>query len=124
MGWAYYNPNPKGKKTDDCAVRAIAKAFDVSWDTAKAYIDVYSMEEAEVETSDLVWGKILSIHGFVMRALYCEKNRCTLNDFCKKHQEGIYVLKLPGHVVCVDSGDFYDSWDSGQETVLYYWERG
>ena len=125
MGWVYYNPNPKYKHTGDCAVRAIAKAFDVSWDTAKAYIDVYSMDEAEVETSDLVWGKILSLHGFKMKAMYCAECRHTLNDFCKQHKKGVYVLKLPEHVVCVVDGDYYDTLPSlGNEVPLYYWERG
>lgn len=27
--WKYYNPNPVGKKTGDCSVRAVAKALDV-----------------------------------------------------------------------------------------------
>lgn len=124
MGWVYYNPNPQGKNTGDCAVRAISKAFDVSWDTAKAYLDVHSMEESEVETSDLVWGKILSLHGFEMKAMYCERCRHTLKDFCEQHPKGVYVLKLPAHVVCVVDGNYYDSWDSGNEIPLYYWERG
>lgn len=123
MAHVYYNPNPKHKNTGDCAVRAIAKAFDVSWDKAKAFLDVYSMEEAEVETSDIVWGRILSEHGFKMQPVYCESCRCTLKDFCEKNPVGIFVAKLPNHVVCVDSGDYYDSWDSGNEIVLYCWAK-
>ena len=26
--WKYYNPNPVGKKTGDCSVRAVAKAME------------------------------------------------------------------------------------------------
>lgn len=28
----YYNANPLGRNVDDCAVRAISKATDKSWD--------------------------------------------------------------------------------------------
>jgi hypothetical protein len=119
--WVYYNPNPKNKNTGDCAVRAISKAFDVSWDKAKTYLDAYSMDEAEVETSDIVWGRILSEHGFRMQSVYCESCRCNLIDFCRNHPVGKYVVKLPNHVVCVENGDYYDSWDSGNEVPIYCW---
>lgn len=120
--WKYYNPNPKQKNTGDCAVRAISKAFDVSWDKAKAFLDVYSMEEAEVETSDLVWGKILAQNGFKMEAILCEHG-CDLIGFCQTHPVGKYVVKLPNHVVCVVDGDYYDSWDSGKEAPIYCWKE-
>ena len=120
--WKYYNPNPKDKNTGDCAVRAISKALGVSWEKAKILLDVYSMDEAEVETSDLVWGRILAEHGFKMQALYCNDG-CTLNGFCEHNPNGVYVVKLPNHVVCVADGDFYDSWDSGNESPIYCWRE-
>lgn len=121
--WKYYNPNPKQKNTGDCAVRAISKAFDISWDKAKAFLDVYSMQMAEVETSDLVWGAILKEHGFKMKSLYCDDN-CNLITFCKNHPKGVYVVKLPNHVVTVVDGDYYDSYrESGNEVPIYCWEK-
>lgn len=120
--YVYYNPNPKDKRTGDCAVRALSKALDTDWDTAKLLLDAYSMEEKEVETSDLVWGRILAEHGFFMKSLYCNDG-CTLEGFCKHNPEGIFVVKLPNHVVCVIDGNYYDSWDSGNEVPIYCWER-
>lgn len=32
--WKYFNCNPCGRAVGDCAVRAIAAAFDVSWEEA------------------------------------------------------------------------------------------
>lgn len=119
--WIEYNPNPKHKNTGDCAVRAISKAFDVTWDKSKAFLDVYSMELSEVETSDLVWGKILHEHGFKMKAVYGIYN--TLESFCRINNKGIYVVKLPNHVVTVIDGNYYDSWNSGNEVPLYCWYK-
>lgn len=120
--YVFYNPNPKDKRTGDCAVRALSKALDMSWQEAKLLLDAYSMDEAEVETSDLVWGRILSEHGFVMQSLYCNDG-CTLEGFCQTHPKGVYVVKLPNHVVCVVDGCYHDSWDSGNEVPLYCWRK-
>ena len=32
--WREYNPNPTGRKVEDCAVRAIAKALNTDWESA------------------------------------------------------------------------------------------
>lgn len=32
-------------------------------------------------------------------------------------------ILIDGHVVCVQDGYYYDSWDSGNEIPIYYWER-
>lgn len=120
--WIQYNPNPKEKNTGDCAVRAVSKALSIDWNKAKLLLDVYSMDEAEVETSDLVWGRILAENGFEMQALYCNDG-CDLNGFCKHHPIGTYVVKLPNHVVCVVDGCYYDSWDSGREVPIYCWRK-
>jgi len=103
-------------------VRAVSKALDIDWNKAKMLLDVYSMDEAEVETSDLVWSRILSENGFQMIPLYCN-NRCTLYDFCKKNPVGVFVVKVSNHVVCVVDGCYYDSWDSGKEIPLYCWRK-
>lgn len=121
--WKYYNPNPLNKNTGDCAVRALSKALDCSWDKAKTYLDVYSMEEAEVETSDIVWGKILHEHGFKMETVLCESCKNDLIQFCKDNPKGIFVVKLPNHVVTVVDGCYYDSWDSGKEIPIYCWRK-
>ena len=34
--WVEYNPNPSGRRVGDCAVRAVAKALNVDWETAWA----------------------------------------------------------------------------------------
>ena len=121
--YEFYNPNPKKKNTGDCAVRALSKALCTDWENAKILLDVYSLEEAEIETADVVWGKILYTHGFRDYKLpFCE-DVCDLESFCRKHPKGTYVVKLSGHVVCVVDGVYYDSWDSGGEIPLYYWAR-
>lgn len=119
----FYNPNPKGKNTGDCAVRALTKALGITWGHAKVLLAVYSCEMGEVENSDVVWGRILYDRGFRQRQNDFCKGQCDLNAFCSDHPHGDYVVKLPGHVVSVSDGKFWDSWDSGAEIPLYYWKK-
>ena len=48
---------------------------------------------------------------------------CTVSDFAEDHPKGTYILALSGHVVCVKDGDYIDTWDSGNEIPLYYWQQ-
>ena len=34
MAYKFYNPNPVGRMTNDCSVRALSKALGVTWDEA------------------------------------------------------------------------------------------
>lgn len=119
-----WNPNPTGRKVGDCSVRAISKALDKDWETAYALIVVKGFEMGDMPSSNITWGSVLRQYGFVRRAV---DNTCpdcyTVADFCADHPEGTYVLGLDRHVVTVVDGDWYDAWDSGAETVIYYWER-
>ena len=47
----------------------------------------------------------------------------TIKDFCYHNPRGIYVVGTGEHVVCVMDGDYYDSWDSGNEIPIYYFQR-
>jgi hypothetical protein len=72
--------------------------------------------------SDSVWGAVLREEGFKR---YIIPNSCpdcyTVKDFCIDHPRGTYVLGTGGHVVTVVNGDYFDSWDSGEEVPIFYW---
>lgn len=44
--------------------------------------------------------------------------------FCCNFPRGTYVLGVNDHVVTVVDGMFYDTWDSSDRKVIYFWERG
>ena len=47
----------------------------------------------------------------------------TVEDFCKDHPKGTYVLGTGSHAVCVQDGTIFDAWNSSREVVIYYFER-
>ena len=122
--WREYNPNPTGRKVGDCAVRAIAKALDVDWETAYGLIAANGYAMGDMPSSDSVWGAVLRQNGFYRAAI---PNTCpdcyTAEDFCRDNPRGIFVLGFGGHVATAQDGVLFDSWDSSQETPVYYWYR-
>ena len=122
--WRKYNPNPVGRSVGDCAVRAVAAALGVDWETAYAMIarDGYLM--GDMPSSNGVWGAVLRQHGYTRKAL---PNTCpdcyTLGQFADDHPEGVYVVGTGNHVATVINGEIWDAWDSSNEVPVYYWQR-
>lgn len=124
MGHVRYNPNPTCKRVGDCTVRAITKALDQDWESTYTALALEGFLLNDMPSANHVWGAYLRHKGYVRRILPDECPDCyTVADFCADHPSGTYILALSGHVVCVCDGDWYDSWDSGGEVPLYYWER-
>lgn len=123
MPYRYYNPNPARRTVDDCVVRAISILFNMSW--LEAYDDVYLMgrEMYNMPSANEVWGEYLHERGFVRVALpdFCP-NCYTISMFCKDHKKGRYAVATGSHVVAVIDGYYYDTNNSGDEAVAYYWK--
>ena len=123
--WHPYNPNPiPGKRVGDCSVRAISKATGQDWDKSYLMLSIYGFEMKNMPSGNCVWGRYLENKGFHRRAIEgYPKSSYTVIDFCEDHPSGTYVLGCDGHVLTVVDGMYYDSWDSGGEIPIYYWER-
>lgn len=123
--WIEYNPNPVGRLVGDCAVRAVAKALDIDWQSAYALIAKNGFLMGDMPSSDGVWGATLRQNGFSRKSIPNECPQCyTADDFCKGHPHGVYVLGFGGHVATVVDGNLYDSWDSSNEMPQFYWFKG
>lgn len=124
MAYVFYNPNPVGRRVGDCAVRAVSKALDVDWEQAFLLLAGAAYRMGDMPSSDTVWGAVLRQHGFYRAAV---PNTCpdcyTARDFCRDHPRGVNVLAFGGHVATVVDGTLYDSFDSGNDMIIYYWYR-
>ena len=120
--WEYYNPNPvRTSPTGDCTVRAISKALDISWDEAHDLTCWYSKRMGLIQHYNVVVAAILRDNGFVKAVAPSFCPVCyTVKDFCMDHPHGVYVLGTGSHFVCSIDGDYYDSWDSGEEIIEFY----
>lgn len=122
--WIKYNPNPTGRNVGDCAVRAVAKALNISWEKAYEMIASNGYAMGDMPSSDSVWGSVLRQHGFYRKAIPNTCPECyNAEDFARDNPRGIYVLAFGGHVATVIDGDLYDSWNSSKEIPMYVWYR-
>jgi hypothetical protein len=118
-----FNAHPKGIKTDDCVVRAIAT------ETNNDYLEV----RRDLNQKKREWGftsykdtKFLYkyFEGYprlIFKAIKGEP-RVKGSDFTMFHPKGRYVLKMTGHVtVCIDEV-IYDTWDCTYRSIYTAWE--
>lgn len=125
--WKQYNPNPAGRIVGDCTIRALSKALDKSWDDVYAGTALDGFLMSDMPTANSVWGAYLRRNGYRRHLIDDECQECpdtyTVAEFARDHPQGTYILALSGHVVTVIDGDWYDTWDSGNEIPIYYWIR-
>ena len=122
--FVYYNPNPQKKLEEDCVVRAICKAFDWDWDIAYSKLCAYGYKVKSMPSLNHVWGGFLKENGYERNII---PNTCpdcyTIENFERGHHQGIYLVATGSHVVTIKDGNHYDTWDSGGEVALYYYQK-
>ncbi len=124
MGFVYFNPNPLSKRVGDCTIRAVSKALRQDWETTFTGICLQGFLLGDMPSANHVWGSYLRNKGFKRHILPDNCPDCyTVSDFAGEHPDGVYILALSSHVVCVEDGCWYDTWDSGDKTPLYFWTK-
>lgn len=121
--WIEFNNNPLGLRVGDCVIRAISKALDKPWE--KVYIDlcVQGLMMGDVISSNAVWSAYLKRRGFKRRTVEDCPECYSIEDFCREHPNGVYVVGTGSHAVCICNGCAYDAWNSLRETPVYYFEK-
>ncbi len=120
--WVKCNPNPLGKTTGDCVVRALAIATDQSWRQTYRQLCELGEIHADMPNSNMIWGLYLRERGAEQFLLPESCPDCiTVRAFCDRYPEGIYVIGTGSHAVCVIDGNHYDIFDSGQEVPTIFW---
>ena len=119
------NINPEKRLVGDCVVRAIGVVTDKDWDDV--YLDLalqkgFVMKQMPSENN--VWGSYLHDLGFKRHVIEDTCPDCyTVRDFCIDNPVGTFLLATGSHVIAIVDGDYYDTWDSGDEVPIYYWRK-
>lgn len=119
--WVQFNANPSAQRVGDCAIRAISKATGQSWETVYIALCVRGLIDHDLPSANHVWGDYLEELGWQRHLV--NKRGYTVEDFTHDHPKGVYILAISGHVVACVDGMYFDTWNSGAEVVVYYWER-
>ena len=119
-----YNANPDGNRVGDCTIRAISKVLGQTWEQTYAGVAVEGMAIYNMPSANVVWNNYLKRKGFKRYIIPDDlPEDYSVRDFCKDNPKGTFLLALERHVVAVIDGNYYDTWDSGDEIPIYYWHR-
>lgn len=122
MAWVNVNPNPRHRNGTDCVIRAVCFAFGMGWYEAYDGLCAVGRMDADWGSNDDVWGHYLLMRGCTPVVLSKRCPRCMrIRDFAARYPTGRYIIGTGGHAVAVIDGDYYDSWDSGDEIPSFFW---
>ena len=120
--WIPANPNPAHKQVPDCVIRAICIALNLPWLQVSDELYSVAREDFSISSDDNVWGHYLYKLGFEPFLLPQSCPRCvTVEAFTKMYPKGTYIIGTGSHAVAVIDGNYYDSWDSGQQIPSFFW---
>ena len=123
--YSYYNANPYKIRVGDCVIRAISKALNQSWEDTYIDLTIQGYLMGDLLSSNAVWDAYLKSKGFKRHIVPNDCPECyTINDFCEEYPQGVYVIGTGSHAVCVIDGTIYDTWQSGDETPIYFYKKG
>lgn len=130
MSYVYYNPNPCAKgqvkkwQRCDCTTRALCKFLGKSWTEIFDFQVQKAKEMYDMPNSPMVWKELFVDLGLQRSG---NKQGClkqTVASFAHANPEGKYILVVAKHLVCVEDGKYYDTFDCGRYGVYnaYYSE--
>jgi len=105
-------------------IRAISLAMNQDWETTYIDIMIQGFMMHDMPSSNEVWSAYLRKNGFVRRVIpnTCPDCYSTI-DFTRDFPQGEYILATGTHVVAIKDGNYFDTWDSGNEIPIYYWKK-
>lgn len=128
--YKYYQPNKLDLKDKygDCVIRAISKALGLNWLETFDLTMPLCREYQTVNVFDVdtkTQREILDRLGFTYYGISNKKGskRPTVSSFAKSHKKGTYIVNVAHHVVAVQDGNYYDTWDSGNKALYGYYEK-
>ena len=125
--YKYFNNNPiNNQVTGDCVIRALSVLLNQSWDKTYTDLALLGYSKGLMPSTNAVHLAYLEQYGFRMFALpsHCYDKCITVKEFSEMHPIGRYLLATGDHVVALIDGDYYDSFDSSNEYVNYYFKEG
>ena len=124
MAFLKQNPNPKAARVGDCVIRAISIATDKKWEEVYAGLAVTGFSLCDMPSSNAVWARYLEDNGFEKHIVNNKCPECyTVKDFCIDHPTGAFIIGTGTHAVAVKDGNYIDTWDSGDEVPIYYFQE-
>jgi len=125
MYFKFENNNPKNRKVNDCAIRAISSALEQHWTTTFRELSEISIEKYDMVNSKRVFSEYLKRKGLTMQKQLRkpDNTRYSVNEFIENFAKSnkIYIISVRKHLSCIKDNLIHDTWDCGQSAVGNYW---
>lgn len=124
---AYYNPNPsKHEDVADCTVRAYCKAFDTTWENALLVSTMSALKNHRVFNDNKAIQEFLESLGCIKHSVKVAKGskRPTPDSLArsKEFKDTTLIVFVAKHMVTVQGGKVYDTWDSSKKGAYWFYE--
>jgi len=118
-----YNSHPKGIKTNDCVVHAIATATNTDYLECRKELNKKKKElgYSSYKDTKFLYDYFKGYPRLIFKPVKGEP-RIKGTDFTILHPKGTYILKMAGHVVACIDGVILDTWDCSYRSVYMAWE--
>lgn len=120
--YRYKNMNPKGNSIDDCTVRAISVAEDISWDEA------YENLSNSAKHVGLMMSSIEAIDYYLDKHYKrMPDHSMTVGEFVDRHPYGTYLITMPGHITVLKENKtgrncIIDTFDPSNRMMWIAWK--
>lgn len=121
-----FNPNPMKKEVGDCQIRALCAVTGKSWYEIYDLLSEYGRKNCCPFYNDSLDNNYHGdIFGMVRHKVVREKGKKAMNveQFCKEHPTGRYVLRMANHQMGIVDGEYYELYAGWEKATVYtYWE--
>lgn len=122
----FVNLNSHNRKTGDCVYRAIANAFQISWEQALKACVAMSLKRGYSPDDTPCYSKIFEMVGMTKQSQprKWDFTKYTGAEFCREIAgSGVYIAHLGGHhIVAIRDGKVEDIWNFTEGCIGNYWE--
>lgn len=117
--FAYYNANTLGIEEEDCVIRAIKLATNLSYVAVSRLLDMSSVYYDCAKLNCGCYGRLLSdIFNYPVR--YCNYKE-TVADIINKFPLNTLIIRIDNHLTASVAGLLMDIADCSNELVDKYW---
>lgn len=116
----YLNVNPLGKKEEDCVTRAIAGALNLDYYVAQEKLHLIS-KLFDCEKLCVCCYKHLLNEVYKLQIIEGYRG-LKISSFLKTHRNGIYIIRVHGHLTWVLDGVIQDIWNCENEIIDIIWK--
>lgn len=114
--YKYFNANSKGKYVDDCTVRAISIAENLSWNDAYVKLSELARERGMMPDS------VEFIEDYLDDRYTRECfGKTSVGDFVLEHPHGVYLITMPNHITVAIDGTIFDTFDCSDRFMRCAW---